>query len=232
MPGYMRFPTHLVPRAAKNLLPGYRRHWRHSYAALLSEAEQVVSNLTFGCLTVSYSDDGIEDEAPAAKKIAEHLGMDHEIVVIDPKNEPVDPASVIEILGHPNESTTALSVLQMSQTASSRGYKVGLTGAGGDEMFLGYGKNAYFYKHYGLFGLPQGIRRLFAKLTRPFGGWDLRINRLARDAFVSDAEQYLANKIFQKLTGFGTCMGFLSGHRKPSVGRVTSLSLCQKLSLI
>jgi FkbM family methyltransferase len=44
----MRFPTHLVPRAAKNLVPGYRRHWRHSYAALLSEFQRLVPSLSFG----------------------------------------------------------------------------------------------------------------------------------------------------------------------------------------
>jgi FkbM family methyltransferase len=44
----MRIPTHWVPRAAKNLVPGYRLRWRHSYAAFLSEIAQVVPTLKFG----------------------------------------------------------------------------------------------------------------------------------------------------------------------------------------
>jgi hypothetical protein len=37
-----------VPRAAKNLVPGYRRRWQFSYAALLAKMSQAVPTMTFG----------------------------------------------------------------------------------------------------------------------------------------------------------------------------------------
>lgn len=44
----MRLPTRYIPRFLKNCVPGYRRHWRRNYGALLHGMQECIPTLAFG----------------------------------------------------------------------------------------------------------------------------------------------------------------------------------------
>ena len=170
------------------------------------------------CLTVSYSSKNVEDEGPAASKIADYIGAEHEIITVGARANTVDPIDVIDIFGQPCESTTALAIRQMS-AAAAKSYKTGLTGTGGDEVFFGYGKNAHFYRRRLFYGLPQSVRMALKMILRPFAGQDPRLARLVYDALAPDAEQYLANKNFPSINWLRQLDGFYRWSRQTFGGK-------------
>lgn len=111
-------------------------------------------------LTVAFPDG--RDESEAASAIAQHLGIDH--CIIDSRQDPYQatPEYLLDLYGEPNDNLTAIAVRQMSGLARPH-FKVALTGAGGDELFYGYGRYDFAYRWRGLLSLPAAFRR-------PIGG--------------------------------------------------------------
>ncbi|MCC5786082.1 MAG: asparagine synthase (glutamine-hydrolyzing) [Phycisphaerales bacterium] len=76
------------------------------------------------------------DESPFARRVAEHLGTEHETVEVSP-----DPASdlesLIEQLGLPFADSSLLATHWLSRAVKQR-VSVALSGDGGDELFAGY----------------------------------------------------------------------------------------------
>jgi asparagine synthase (glutamine-hydrolysing) len=115
--------------------------------------------------TVSFAD-GF-DEAPAAAKIAAHLGLTH--TIIDSResvlNKPL-PSQLAELYGVPNDNLSGLSVQQMSQLARSH-VTVALSGAGGDELSFGYNKYQFLWRRRAMYRLPSIFFQM-AALLKPF----------------------------------------------------------------
>lgn len=116
--------------------------------------------------TVSFAD-GF-DEAPAAAKIAAHLGLTH--TVIDSResaqNKPL-PSQLAELYGVPNDNLSGLSVQKMSQLARSH-VTVALSGAGGDELSFGYNKYQFLWRRRAMYRLPSIFFRAAALLKPLF----------------------------------------------------------------
>ncbi len=76
------------------------------------------------------------DESPFARRVAEHIGTEHETVEVSP-----DPASdlesLIEQLGLPFADSSLLATHWLSRAVKQR-VSVALSGDGGDELFAGY----------------------------------------------------------------------------------------------
>ncbi|TVS04922.1 MAG: asparagine synthase (glutamine-hydrolyzing) [Phycisphaerales bacterium] len=76
------------------------------------------------------------DESPFARRVAEHLGTEHETVEVSP-----DPASDLESLigqlGLPFADSSLLATHWLSRAVKQR-VSVALSGDGGDELFAGY----------------------------------------------------------------------------------------------
>ncbi len=77
------------------------------------------------------------DEAPAARRVARHLGTEHreEVAEVLDLGEVVD--EMVTVFGEPFGDSAALSVWLLSRF-TSRHVKVALSGEGGDEIFCGY----------------------------------------------------------------------------------------------
>jgi asparagine synthase (glutamine-hydrolysing) len=132
--------------------------------------------------TVTFPD-GV-DEAPAAKAIADHLGLRH--VTIDSRSVSDNrsiPDQLIELYGTLNDNMSGLSVRQMSVLA--RDYvKVALSGSGGDELAFGYNKYAFFWRRRNLFRIPAPFYRALKPLDPAFGRsphWQLMCEYLRGD---------------------------------------------------
>jgi asparagine synthase (glutamine-hydrolysing) len=80
------------------------------------------------------------DESEHAALVARHLGTAHEALVLRP---PADPAKLLEKIawhyGEPFADTSCVPTFAVSELARSR-VTVALSGDGGDELFLGYGR--------------------------------------------------------------------------------------------
>jgi len=77
------------------------------------------------------------DEAPAARRVARHLGTDHheEVAEIPDLESAVD--TLVSVFGEPFGDSAALSVWLLSRLARKR-VTVALSGEGGDEILCGY----------------------------------------------------------------------------------------------
>jgi len=97
------------------------------------------------CMTVSFPRGGVADEAGPAAAIAAHLGLPHRVLESVESAGEAGPAALIDLFGQPSENVSSFPVLQLSALAA-RHFKVALTGMGGDEMTMGYGKHAALYR--------------------------------------------------------------------------------------
>lgn len=99
--------------------------------------EQMPDLVAFGA---SFAGDGRLDEGPAARRVADALGIELELVEVTPASWRLAfvPATVHH--GVPIANASAVTVTQLADRARRCGVKVLLTGEGADELFGGYGK--------------------------------------------------------------------------------------------
>lgn len=94
------------------------------------------------CFTIGFKDElfrneGMADDLPYAKRVAEHLGVDLNIIYVG--SEMVDHVEkMIYHLDEPQADPGPLNALIVSQSAQEHGIKVLLSGVGGDDIFTGY----------------------------------------------------------------------------------------------
>ena len=130
------------------------------------------------------------DEAPVAASIASHYGIDHHIRQVTRNEFEEDLPRFIDAMDQP--TIDGLNTWFASKAVAERGYKVVLSGVGGDELFYGY-------------GLTREIPRLF-RLTRyiaQFPG-----GRGLTKALVNALP---AGKFHPKLKGVSEFMGSIEG---------------------
>jgi len=122
------------------------------------------------CFTIEMaggSEEGATDDLPYAKKAAQHLGVQLEVVRIDPMQMAADLEHMVTQLDEPLADPAPLNVLYISRLARERGMKVLLSGAGGDDLFTGYRRHRAVM-----------AERLWAWLPAPMRGGLTRATRL------------------------------------------------------
>ena len=77
-----------------------------------------------------------EDEAPVAAAIAAHYGLPHHVAVVSRAEFEQDIPRILDAMDQP--SIDGVNTWFASKAAAERGYKVVLSGVGGDELFCGY----------------------------------------------------------------------------------------------
>ncbi len=99
--------------------------------------EEMPDLVAFGA---SFADDGRLDEGLAARRVADALGIELELIDVTPASwrRAFVPATVHH--GVPIANASAVTVAQLAERARECGVKVLLTGEGADELFGGYGK--------------------------------------------------------------------------------------------
>ena len=79
-----------------------------------------------------------DSEHLAARRIAAHLGTEHDELVVEPDAVALLP-EIVDVLDEPNGDSSCLPVYLLSQFARQH-VTVALSGDGGDELFGGYGR--------------------------------------------------------------------------------------------
>ncbi len=160
--------------------------------------------------TLGYEEGGRYDESEAAAETARLLGLEHRIVRISRSDfiDTIDPA--LDALDEPLNDPAAVPLFLLMSAIAKEGYKVVLSGEGGDELFLGYRlyfdhldveqlaalKRKAWLKHY--FHGHFSMHREWEWYKRAFDGTvvfrgsgekftDLQLNRLLRRNVRDDA---------------------------------------------
>ena len=88
----------------------------------------------------SFAGDGRKDEGLAARRVADALGVQLELIEVTPASWRDAFVSATVHYGVPIANASAVTVAQLANRARDCGVKVLLTGEGADELFGGYGK--------------------------------------------------------------------------------------------
>lgn len=113
------------------------------------------------CFTVGFRErsagDGMGADLPYARRVAQHLAVDLDEVIIEATviNR---LAQMVELLDEPQADPAPINALMIAEAARSRGIPVLLSGAGGDDLFGGYRRHwaLSFERRWGW--LPQFVR--------------------------------------------------------------------------
>jgi asparagine synthase (glutamine-hydrolysing) len=102
-------------------------------AGLISEMGAQVEGITVGFDEFSAKHD---DEVPTAAALAAHYGLPHHVRRISREEFEADIPLILDAMDQP--SIDGVNTWFASKAAAERGYKVVLSGVGGDELFYGY----------------------------------------------------------------------------------------------
>lgn len=136
------------------------------------------------CFTIEMTDgqdDGMTDDLPYARNVAQYLGVPLEVVAIDSSRMAADIERMVAQLDEPLADPAPLNVLYISELARSQGIKVLLSGAGGDDLFTGYRRHRAVQAERYWDWLPHGVRSGMARMTAGLDqrrAWSRRLGKL------------------------------------------------------
>ena len=156
-------------------------------AGVLSELGASVEGVT---IAFSGFADGRHDESHAAAELAKHYGLKHHVRYVTRAEFDQDIPKFMEAMDQP--TIDGVNTWFASKAVAERGYKVVLSGVGGDELFYGY-------------GLTREIpRRLdLARRVASFPG--------GRALVKAAIDTFLLGKIHPKVRGLPDFMGSVEG---------------------
>ncbi|MEJ6475593.1 asparagine synthase (glutamine-hydrolyzing) [Pseudoalteromonas piscicida] len=108
-----------------------------SLVCAIAKSENENFKEVFSIDITSDDKDGFTDDLPYAKKVAEELGLDLNLVSAS-STDVSDLPSCIYYLDEPQADPAIINAFKICQLANSKGIKVLLSGAGGDDFFTGY----------------------------------------------------------------------------------------------
>lgn len=153
---------------------------------------------SIACFTIDVrggAEEGATNDLPYAREVARHLGVHLDVVEIEASRMAADVERMIWQLDEPLADPAPLNVLYISELARSRGVKVLLSGAGGDDIFSGYRRHRALELDRFWSWLPAGARAAVEGATarldqrRP---WARRLAKFASGAGL-DGDERIAN---------------------------------------
>jgi asparagine synthase (glutamine-hydrolysing) len=118
-------------------------------------------------ITVGYPHGISPDESEGARRIAKILDIPHQVLEAEDYGISIAPSVLYDFFGQPSPNITVTSVYQMAHAASQQGFRAGLTGLGGDDIFFGYEKHAFSYRHRNLYNMSEFLRIGLGVAARP-----------------------------------------------------------------
>jgi asparagine synthase (glutamine-hydrolysing) len=143
------------------------------------------------CVTVSFAGTSANDEAAAARSIADELGLEHQVIDSSAHLDHINAKALVDLFGQPSDLLTLFFIADMARAVSDR-FRVALAGSGGDEIFFGYGKHAFFYRRRFFYNAPYFLRRAAGVMAYPFRGRSGAAAVLSGSVGTKDHERYIA----------------------------------------
>jgi asparagine synthase (glutamine-hydrolysing) len=125
-------------------------------SSVVALAQRAMGESKLQCFTIGFRGseaeaEGMAEDLPYARRVADHLGVDLHTIWVEPTM--VDELErMLFYLDEPQADPAPINALFISRLAREHGIKVLLSGAGGDDIFTGY-------------------RRHFAVLQEPYWTW-------------------------------------------------------------
>ncbi len=133
-------------------------------AILQKNSPKKISTFTIGFPTEKSSEIGF-DESKYAGMIAKYLGTNHNTINLTSKDVSAIIPTITDSYSEPFSDSSQIPTLLISKIISDYGFKIAITGDGGDELFGGYNRHLYvplMIKNLGF--LPFKIRLLISKI--------------------------------------------------------------------
>lgn len=199
-------------------------------AALMArESNQAITAFSIGFREAEY------DERRYARIAAEHCGMQHRELVVEPQSADT-VAAIFRQFDEPFADASAVPTYFVSQLAA-QDIKVVLSGDGGDEVFAGYDRYVTDYRRAGLGlaarPLAPALRSLSALLSEGTPGKNFLFNMsLPRtERYLDDISRFAPRRLQRLLDGQGASRGSNNGFA-PHVSRGRSLPFPARLQYL
>jgi asparagine synthase (glutamine-hydrolysing) len=160
-------------------------------------------------ITVRFSSNDTYDESEDAARIATEIGLpSHEIIQNQYDPASANPAFIFRLIGQLTDDLSLSSSHQMAMVGAERGFKVGLTGLGGDEIAFGYNKHLFINDHRWLLNSPDWVRHGLGFLIGAFENVSAKSRTYRGVVNVREFERYLAIKNFPAIDALRQVPGF------------------------
>lgn len=110
--------------------------------------------------------EGNPNDLPYARKVAKSLDIELEEIIVSPKEVLKYIEELTYILDEPLADPAAINVLLITKIAKEKGYKVLLSGAGGDDIFTGYRRHHAILLDEKLSKVPKLAKSILAKSSK------------------------------------------------------------------
>lgn len=133
-------------------------------ALAINEIEKPIRCFTIDSGHSDQQKDGFQDDLPYAKRVANHLGVELDILKVTPDISKLLPKMIYH-LDELQADPAPINVLLICEHAKSQGIKVLLSGAGGDDIFTGYRRHYAVKSERFWAWLPVPFRTLLKNVT-------------------------------------------------------------------
>ena len=143
-------------------------------SSVVALAQREMGDQKLQCFTIGFRDaearaEGMAEDLPYAQRVAQHLGVDLEVVTIGPEMVDELPTMLFH-LDEPQADPAPINALFISRLARQHGVKVLLSGTGGDDIFTGYRRHHALIREFYWSWLPAVVRtgmRRMSSTVRP-----------------------------------------------------------------
>tara|TARA_Y100001968_G_C19442136_1_gene763153 strand:- start:661 stop:2673 length:2013 start_codon:yes stop_codon:yes gene_type:complete len=127
-------------------------------SSIVAFAKEIDPNIQCFTISISGLKEDFIDDLPYAKEVANYLKVPLEIINVEPDKILTNIEQMVWQLDEPLADLAPLNLYYMTQLARSKGIKVLLSGAGGDDIFTGYRRHYALRKEKLWNWLPYNIR--------------------------------------------------------------------------
>jgi len=169
-------------------------------SAVVAMMRQALGHSDISCYCIGFEEssdtEGCPPDLPYARKVAKHLGVKLNEIIVKPEQLIRKLPEMIYFLDEPQSDPAPVNAMFIAERARSEGIKVLLTGTGGDDIFSGYRRHFALKFDPFLEFIPKSWRKKIARLARRVGdersAWVRRLKKFFVD-IDKDAEERLVS---------------------------------------
>lgn len=193
-------------------------------SSLVTAVAQSIVGTSLNTFSIGFEEKSFVNEAPYARKVAQHLGTNHHEFIVSEKDALELIPGLFQVYDEPYGDSSAIPTMLVSKLAKQH-VTMTLSGDGGDELFLGYGTYKWARR------MDTPMFKLFGKpISKALSMGNNRMKRVAELIDTSDTnrlkshifsqEQYLfANREISSVIKSNVFQELQFNEKRPSLHR-------------